>query len=174
MKIQNMTRCALMATLMVLCAWIAVPVEELAVSLQTFGVFLALRILGGRLGTAAVAVYLGLGALGLPVFTGFQGGIGVLLGPTGGYLWGFAAAAAVWWALEKRLPDFMNMILGLAVCYACGAGWYFCFYARAGLVQILMICVVPYLIPDLLKLFLVMIVHSRLEKLRIWRKQPWN
>ena len=92
MKIRKMTRCALLAAVMAVCAWISVPVGELAVSLQTFAVFLTLGFLGGRLGSAAVLVYLLLGAAGVPVFAGFRGGIGVLLGPTGGYLWGFLAA----------------------------------------------------------------------------------
>ena len=84
----------------------------------------------------AVAAYLLLGFAGLPVFSGFQGGPGVLLGATGGYILGFLAAAAVYWAVTARLGDRTGvkaaaMALGLLVCYAFGTAWFLAVYARA-------------------------------------------
>ena len=165
MKIRSMTRCAVFAAAMGVCAWLAVPMGDIAVSLQTFAIFLTLGVLGGRDGTATCFVYLALGAVGLPVFTGFQGGLGVLLGPTGGYLWGFLAAGIVYWLLENRLPRWVCMSLGMLVCYACGTGWYYFAFGNAGLWAVMLKCVVPYLLPDAVKLSLALSLIPRMKLL---------
>ena len=85
MRTRELARAALFAALIAICSWISIP-TAVPFTLQTFAVFLALGVLGGKLGTLSVAVYLLLGAVGLPVFAGFQGGLGALLGATGGYL----------------------------------------------------------------------------------------
>ena len=161
-SIRNMTRAALFAALMALCAWISIPVSEIGFTLQTFGVFLTLGLLGGKWGTASILIYLLLGTVGLPVFSGFRGGPGVLAGATGGYLWGFLFSGLIYWALERlgRLPA---MIAGQMVCYLCGSLW-FLVYAGGGLEWILLTCVVPYLIPDALKLWLADALCRRLNK----------
>ena len=164
MKIRKMTRCAVLAALMAVCAWISVPMGELAVSLQTFAVFLTLGLLGGRLGSATVLVYLLLGSAGLPVFTGFRGGIGVLLGPTGGYLWGFLAACLLYWLLEDRLPQWLSMALAMMICYVCGTLWYFFVYANSGVWAVILTCVVPYIVPDMIKIILALTVSGRLRE----------
>ena len=94
---------ALFTVLLTVCTWISVPVPPVPFTLQTFAVFAALGTLGGRRGTYAVGAYLLLGLAGAPVFSGFQGGAGVLLGATGGYILGFLASAALYWALTARL-----------------------------------------------------------------------
>ena len=98
----DMAYIALFAVLMAVCAWITIPMT-VPFTLQIFAVFAALATLGGHRGTYAVAVYLLLGAVGVPVFSGFRGGIGVLLDTTGGYIIGFVAAALVYWLLTARL-----------------------------------------------------------------------
>ena len=163
MAVKNMTRCGLFAALLCVCAWLSLPLGGLVISLQSFGLFLALGTLGGKRGTVCVAVYLALGAVGLPVFTGFQSGFGALLGPTGGYLWGFLAAALVYWGLEKRLPRWICMALGMAVCYACGTAWYLMAFG-GGFFPVLALCVLPYLLPDAIKLGLALLLSRRLEK----------
>lgn len=160
--VRNMTRSALFAALMSLCAWLSLPVGQLAVSLQSFAVLLALGVLGGKRGTAAVAVYLALGAVGLPVFTGFRGGFSVLLGPTGGYLWGFLLAGGLFWLLEKRLRVWVNMILALLCCYACGTAWYAAMYG-GDVWAVLGLCVAPYLLPDGCKLALALLCCRKLK-----------
>lgn len=162
MKLRDLVRCSCCAALMAICAWMAVPVADVAFTMQTFGVFLTLLLLGGGKGTVACAVYLLLGAIGLPVFSGFQGGLGVLLGPTGGYLLGFLALCLCYWALKKPLGDLIAMILGLLTCYVCGTVWFYATYG-GGLCAVLLKCVVPYLIPDVLKLFLAMIIRKRIR-----------
>ena len=159
---KNMVLCSLFASLMAICAWISVPVFDIAFTLQTFAVFLALGLLGGKWGTAAVLIYLLLGAVGMPVFSGFRGGIGMLAGVTGGYLWGFLLSGLVYWSLERfgKLPA---MIAGLAVCYLCGSIWFY-WYAGGGLWLILLRCVVPYLLPDAAKLTLAYMLTRRLSR----------
>jgi biotin transport system substrate-specific component len=170
MKIRDLTLCAMFAALMALCAWIALPLGAVHVTLQTFALYLALCLLGGKLGSAACGVYILLGAVGLPVFSGFRGGIGMLLGASGGYIWGFLASALVYWLVTamlgtRRGVQLSAMILSLFTCYACGTAWYLLVWLEgAGLSAALMQCVVPYLLPDLAKLVLAWIITRRLRR----------
>ena len=157
-----MTPASLFAALLAICAWICIPVSDIGITLQTFGVFLALSLLGGKWGSVSVLLYLLLGAVGLPVFSGFRGGMGHLVGVTGGFLWGFFLSALVYWALEK-LGSKIAMLGGLLACYFCGCIWFYC-YSGGGLVFILLRCVAPYVIFDLAKLWLADRLASRLKK----------
>ena len=163
------------AALLAVCSWISIPaVPPLPpFTMQTFGVFLILLLLGGRRGFYAVAVFLLLGAAGLPVFSHFTGGVGVLLGTTGGYLLGFLFTAALYWALERftvRRPALRiaALALGLAVCYAFGTAWFMALYARQsgaiGLGTALGWCVLPFIVPDLVKLALAWGLGAALKK----------
>lgn len=163
MTVKNMTRCALFSALMCVCAWLSLPLGGVVVSLQSFALFLTLLVLGGKRGSLCVGVYLALGAVGLPVFTGFQGGVGALVGPTGGYLWGFLAAALLYWCLENRLPHWICLSLGMAVCYACGTIWYLLAFGGE-FFPVLALCVLPYLLPDGIKLALALLIGKRLKK----------
>jgi len=162
--VRDMSYIAVCVALMAICAWLVVPSSP-PFTMQTMAVFLAVGLLGGRRGSLAVAVYLLLGAVGLPVFSAFQGGFGVLLGATGGYLLGFLFAALAMWAAEPfSLPLPLRMVLGLLVCYAFGTCWYMNFYLAAGgsgnLFVVLGICVLPFLLPDLAKIaFALLLVH---------------
>lgn len=166
---------ALFAVLMAVCAWITIPMPQPLVqfTLQTFAVFMALLTLGGRRGTCAVAVYLLLGAVGVPVFSGMQGGLGVLLGSTGGYIVGFIAMALVYWLLTARLETSLPAsvaacVLGLAVCYAFGTAWYLAVYTSTkgplGLMTALGWCVFPFILPDLCKLALAAALARRVKR----------
>lgn len=171
MKVRDMVLCALFAALMAVCAWICVPLGGMTFTLQTFGIFLALLTLGGKRGFLSVVLYLLLGAVGLPVFSGFQGGIGTFFGVTGGYLWGFFGASLVYWLLTGLFGDRARLIavlLGILICYACGAGWMAFVMLRdgssGGVWQVLTVFVLPYLLPDGLKLALAWTVAKRLKK----------
>lgn len=163
--IRNLTRCALCTALLCLCGWLTIPLPGISLTMQTFGVFLTLLLLGGGRGSLTVLLYLLLGCAGLPVFSGFQGGIGILLGPTGGYLWGFLAASLIFWLAESRLAPPYSMTLSLLSCYACGTLWYAYGYldGTGSLMPILAQCVLPYLLPDCLKLWLAYRVSKRLQ-----------
>ena len=159
---------ALFAALLVICTWIAIPTRP-PFTMQTFAVFAAALTLGRR-GTLAVAVYLTLGALGVPVFSGFGGGIGHLAGITGGYAIGFLPAAYIaGWAAERSrgvLGRTLGCAAGLLVCYAFGTAWYAWGYARgaAGVGAALMTCVVPFLLPDAAKIALALLLSKRLRR----------
>lgn len=157
-----MALAGLFAALMTICAWISLPVLDIAFTMQTFGIFLALGILGGKWGTVSILLYLLLGTVGLPVFSGFQGGIGALVGVTGGYLWGFLFSGLTYWLLERfgRLPA---MAAGMLVCYFCGSAW-FLIWSGGGIGFVLLRCVVPYIIPDAVKLSMAYTLSCRLSK----------
>ena len=158
-----MVLCSLFAALTAVCAWISLPVADIAFTLQTFAVFLSLGLLGGKWGCVSILIYLTLGAVGLPVFAGFRGGIGMLLGTTGGYLWGFLAGGLVYWGLEKLCKP-LGMIAGLLACYLCGTWWFSLYAGGAGFWASMVKCVVPYLIPDGVKLYLARTLSEKLKK----------
>ena len=159
-----MVASALFAALISICAWISIPAGDIAFTLQTFGVFLALGVLGGKWGCASICVYLMLGVAGVPVFSAFQGGLGVLLGPTGGYLWGFAAAGLVYWGFEKLCKP-VGVILAIFACYGCGCFWFMRYAGgTVGFVAAMVKCVLPYLIPDTVKLYLAYTLADRIRK----------
>ena len=167
----DMAYIALFAVLMAVCAWITIPMT-VPFTLQIFAVFAALVTLGGRRGTYAVIVYLLLGAVGLPVGAGFQGGLGWLLGTTGGYIVGFLCIALIYWLMTAKLGESLPVVvaacvLGLVVCYAFGTAWFLVVYARnsgpIGLMTALGWCVFPYIIPDLVKLALAVFLSRRVK-----------
>ena len=158
-----MVLASLFAALTAVCAWISIPIPPVAFTLQTFAVLLSLGVLGGKWGTVSILLYLLLGMVGLPVFTGFQSGAAALPGPTGGFLWGFLLAGCVYWLLERlgRLPA---MIAAQLVSYLCGSLWFSYYAGNAGIAAAALTCVVPYLIPDAAKLALAYTMAARIGK----------
>lgn len=171
LKTREITYIGLFAAVMCICSWISVPMT-IPFTLQTFAVFLATALLGIRLGTITVVTYVLLGAIGLPVFSGFKGGIGVLLGPTGGYIIGFIFSAMttgliIGYKGRSRAVMAIAMAAGLLVCYIFGTVWFMQIYTGAGkavsLVTVLGWCVIPYIIPDCCKILAAVIVADRLK-----------
>ena len=171
MRTVDMAYIAMFAVVMAVCAWISIP-AAVPFTLQTLGVFLAVGMLGGKRGTLAVLIYLLLGAVGMPVFAGFNGGLGYMLGSTGGYIVGFALSALTMWGFEAMLGRktwvlAVSMVLGLAVCYAFGTAWFMVVYARntgaIGLMTALGWCVIPYIVPDLVKIALALLLQKLLS-----------
>ncbi len=163
---------ALMAVIIAVCSWISIP-TTVPFTLQTFGVFMAVGLLGGKKGTISVLVYILLGAVGVPVFAGFSGGIGVLFGTTGGYIVGFLLSGLVYWAMTaafgEKLPIMIiAMVIGLLVCYAFGTAWFMIVYAKntapIGLMTALGWCVFPFIIPDCIKIALAVVLTKQLKK----------
>lgn len=162
---------ALGAVLIVLCAWASIPFA-IPITLQLFGVFCCLELLGGRNGTIAIAVYLALGAAGLPVFAGFVGGFGALVGVTGGYLWGMLAIGLLYWlgtaaAGTRTAVRAALLIAGLLVCYAIGTAWFMNVQSlsgsKVGLWAALGSCVLPFIPFDLAKLVGAMLIAKRIK-----------
>lgn len=163
---------AMMTALMAVCSWISIP-SAVPFTLQTFAVFCAVSLIGGKRSLFAITSYLLIGAAGVPVFSGFTGGIGVILGANGGYLTGFIFTALICWGAEKipvRNPAVMitAMIIGLAAVYVFGTAWFILIYTeKSGAVtlsQALKWCVIPFIIPDLIKLLLALTITKRLRK----------
>lgn len=171
-KTRDMIYIGLFAGLMAVCSWLSVP-AAVPFTMQTFGVFLAAGVLGGKRGTWAILVYLLLGAVGIPVFQGFTGGPGILFGNTGGYLLGFIGTALTMWGIERLLGGktwalALAMLLGLAVCYAFGTVWFLAVYTQSveavSFATVLGCCVGPFVIPDLIKIGLALALCKRLKK----------
>ena len=171
-KTYDMAYIAVFAVLMAVCSWISIP-TTVPFTLQTFGVFMAVGVLGGKRGSLSVLVYILLGAVGVPVFSGFSGGIGVIFNSTGGYIVGFLLAALIMWGMEKILGkkpavQILSMVLGLIGCYALGTMWFMVVYARntgaVGLGTVLGWCVIPFIIPDLVKIALAFVLSRRVRK----------
>ena len=145
---------------------IPLPFSPVPISLTNFAIFLAIFILGMKNGTISFIIYLLLGAVGVPVFSSFRGGLQVLAGPTGGYLIGFIFLALIMgFALDhfdrKLVPTIIGMIIGMAVCYAFGTVW------LAKLLSLsfkegLMMGVIPYLPGDAAKIIIAAIVGPKL------------
>ena len=167
MNAAAMTRVALMAAFTAVAAQIAIPLEPVPFTLQVLAVVLTGLLLGPRYGAVAMAIYLLVGAVGIPVFAGFRGGLGVLVGDTGGYLLAYplaaalagVAAGAVANAPRRRalVVGFLWGSLALAVIYALGATW---LAVLAGLSPgaALVAGVVPFVVFDLIKVGLANLV----------------
>ena len=170
-KVLDLVYIAIGAALIAICSWISIP-TAVPFTLQTFAVFFVLLALGGERGTLATLVYVLLGAVGVPVFAGFSGGIGVLLGNTGGYIIGFLFTGLIYILFTKFFKKNIVMkvvalVLGLAVCYAFGTAWFMHVYMKSsgevGLLTVLGWCVFPFIIPDLIKLALAVVISKRIE-----------
>lgn len=158
--------------LMAICSWICIP-TAVPVTLQTFAVFAAIAILGMKNSVTAIIVYIVLGIAGVPVFAGFRGGIGALFSPTGGYVIGFVGMAIVSGALinkfgKKQGVMFFSMAAGLLVCYVFGTVWILMLYADgiygAGIVAVLTYCVFPFVITDIVKIILAIILDKKVSR----------
>ena len=170
-KVLDLVYIAIGAALIAICSWISIP-TAVPFTLQTFAVFFVLLALGGERGTLATLVYVLLGAVGVPVFAGFSGGIGVLLGNTGGYIIGFLFTGLIYILFTKFFKKNIVMkvvalVLGRAVCYAFGTAWFMHVYMKSsrevGLLTVLGWCVFPFIVPDLLKLALAVVISKRIE-----------
>ncbi len=161
---------AIGVAMLTVCAWTSIPLT-IPITLQTFAICLVAALLGTRLGLWTVAVYILLGAVGVPVFSGFRGGMGALLGTTGGYIIGFLFTALVVGLAVDRLGRktpvlILSMVIGVLICYAFGTAWFVLVYTKSsggiGIVTALSWCVFPYLIPDGVKIVLATILTGRL------------
>lgn len=151
---------ALTIAIMAVSAWITVPIGPIPFTLQMFAVTFAILVLTPKQAIGAIAGYLALGAIGVPVFSGMRGGVGVLMGPTGGFLWGYligvALAVGVLALFRSRgIDNFATgVICGLiftAIAYACGWLQYM-FVAGVGPIESLLVTVAPFIVVDIVKI----------------------
>lgn len=170
---RQVTVVALGAALIAVCAWLSVP-AAVPFTMQTFAVCLTAALLGARSGLWAVGGYLLLGAAGAPVFSGFRGGIAALLDTTGGYLVGFLFTALIVGLAAERLgrkPAVLiaSMAAGVLACYVFGTAWFLLVYTKSrgaiGVTTAVSWCVLPYLVPDGIKIALAALLTRRLYPL---------
>lgn len=166
-RVRSLCLTALFTTLLSIGAWITIPVGMPPYTMQSFVLYCALWLLPFKQSFSAVALYLLMGAIGLPVFAGFQGGFGVLLGPTSGYLLGFLLMPLIMLGAKKTTASrILFCALGSLSCYILGTAWYMIAYAgvtTAAFTAALVQCVLPFILPDALKLTLAVFVCKRLE-----------
>lgn len=170
MKIRDLTLIPLFSALISVCAWITIPVPFAApITLQTFAVFLTYMLLGGKRGSFSVLVYILLGAVGVPVFSGFRGGLSHIFSPGGGYIIGFLGMGLVCLLFETvfrrvRYGYAVGALIGLLVCYLFGTVWFVALYeGNIDFISVLLMCVIPYIPFDLLKFSLACIVAKKLK-----------
>ena len=168
---RKMAFTAVMTVVICICSWLTIPFT-VPFTMQTFAVFCALLLLGGKTGILSIGLYILMGMIGLPVFSGFRGGIGHILAPTGGYIVGFLFMGLFYLLFEgilKKRPGLCFPVLlgGLFICYLIGTLWFGMVYSAKGteysFLKILGLCVFPYLIPDVVKLLLALFVSKRLK-----------
>lgn len=171
LQTRDLARTAVFAALIVVCTHLSIPLPTgVPLTLQTFAIALAGFLLGPLYGALAVLVYLLLGAAGLPVFSGFAGGVGRFAGPTGGFLWGFPLLALGCGLLRRK--GFLRLLPGLGgllLCHLLGAAWY-AHTASLAFSAAAMAVSVPFLPKDALSLVLALLLALALEKRRALRQ----
>ena len=159
MKTKTIIVCALFAALMCVFSVMSVPIGPVPISMGLFGIMLAAGVLGLKRGTISVAVFILIGAAGIPVFTGFRGGVALLVGPTGGYIWSYVPMTALIGLLtldpprnkyRNMLRFFLAFLAGTVLCYAMGTAQ-FMYVQSVGLKAALAACVLPFIPFDILK-----------------------
>lgn len=172
-KTYDLVYVSMFAILLAICSWLSIP-TMVPFTLQTFGIFFTLLMLGGKQGTSVILLYLLLGSIGLPVFSNFGAGIGYLLGNTGGYTLGFLATGLMFWLFEiifprKALMQVIALLLGLILCYLFGTFWILNLSISSGNIlgfrAVFSMCVLPFIVPDLCKLWLAYLLSKRFRNL---------
>ena len=160
--IQQIAMIAVMTAVTCVLAPLSVPIGPVPISLTNLVIYFSLFILGTKKGTISYLIYLLIGLVGIPVFSGFTSGPGKLFGPTGGYLIGFIPLALIAGYFinhfhNKKALSFLGMILGTAVCYALGTTW-------LAIQAALMAGVVPFLPGDFIKMILALLIAPQIRK----------
>ena len=173
LKSHSLALCSQGIALLVVCSWISIPFGPVPFTLQTFALVFILVLFKPKEAIFCVLVYLLAGFIGLPVFAGFRGGIATCLGPTGGFLWGFAIAIVITSFIaamsEKLQVKLLSAALFMLISYICGLVQ-FAFVTGTTFVEAFFVSIVPFVIFDALKLFVGCIaalkVKSSLSRLR--------
>lgn len=152
---QDITRAAAAVALLAVSAWVTVPLGPVPFTLQTMALTFVLVALPGREAVLAVVVYVLLGAVGAPVFSGMRGGVGVLFGPTGGFILGFVLAALVAALVRRSLDasparDVLVAVLTIVCSHGVGVAW-LATVGSMGLVPAFLAGSAPFLLLDVIK-----------------------
>lgn len=156
MKAQKIALTGILAAIICLLAPLSLPTGAVPISLATFAIYIIACTVKVKNSVSAVIIYILLGAIGLPVFSSFRGGFHVIAGVTGGYIIGYIPCTIIIGILtekfEKRKWIYpASMVLGSLVCYLIGTLWYMR-QAESGLTAALAVCVVPFIVGDIIKI----------------------
>ena len=166
---KNLTLCALFAALTAVFSQLSIQIGAIPLNLATLSVFIAGGLLGWKYGALSQIVYVLLGVFGAPVFNNFTGGIGIVIGKTGGYIVGYVVAAFLVGLISNKLKKYqaivlpVSMALGLLACYFLGTAW-FMFVTGTKLWQALAWCVFPFILGDGIKILVATILVITLRK----------
>lgn len=180
-KTSYLILCSLFAALLAICSYITIPLPftPIPLNLGMLGVFLAGGLLGPKYGAISAIVYVLMGAVGMPVFAGFQGGLGIIAGPVGGFIVGYPVAVFITGlVVEKGCPCIKNaagqsspaalcisgMSLGLLTCYSLGTLW-FMVTTGTGIGAAMVSCVIPFIPADIIKILAGTLLISKLRPL---------
>ena len=168
-SVQKMAIIALMTAILCILAPISIPVfvSPVPISLGVLAIYLTAYVLSPLDATISVIIFILLGTFGLPVFSGYSGGLSKLVGPTGGYIIGFLFTvyiSSLFIHMKKGIIfDVIGMITGLALCYILGTIW-FSYQQGKGFIASLLLCVVPFLIGDAIKIIVAVILGTQINK----------
>ena len=171
MSTRTLTLTAMLTALLCICGPLTLPLGPIPLSLTTAVLMLMGLLLGGRRATLCCGVYLMIGLLGVPVCSGFTGGLGTFAGPTGGFLLGYLPLTALCGFVcarrERRLVQLLAFLAGTAILYLAGTAWY-CWQTGVSVQAAMTVCVLPFLPGDALKILAVLTggnaVKTRLKK----------
>ena len=164
----TMTMVALMAAVLCVLAPFSIPIGPIPISLATFGLYLTVMILGGKKAIIVCLMYLLIGFVGVPVFSGFSGGPMKLIGPTGGYFFGYLLLTLIaGWFVDKfpkkRVMCLFGFILGTAACYVVGTAW-LAFQLKMNFASALVVGVLPFLAGDVIKIAVAMWIGTLVRR----------
>lgn len=172
-KVKNLAMTGMFTALLCVLSPVTIPFPGgIGVTLSVFIILLITYVAGMKRALLCCVLYLLIGAVGLPVFAGFQGGLGCITGPTGGYLAGYPAmvmVAGLFIKIGKDRKAFMitGNCMGVLVCYILGNLWYM-YTMNAGFCQALAVCVLPFVVFDIIKIVLVCIIGPIIKKHIKW------
>ena len=163
----RLTMTAVMTAVTCILAPFSISIGPIPISFTNLAIYFALYLLGWKSATVSYLVYVLIGLVGLPVFSGFSGGLGKLMGPTGGYIVGFLPMAVIAGIgidrCSKRWLQLLSMLAGTLVCYAFGTAWY-CMQTGSTLMSALILCVFPFIPGDLIKMAAAMSIGPVIKK----------
>lgn len=166
-KIHTITECALFSAIICVLSPFVIPLGPIPFSLSLFAVMFTAMVLPCKKATASVIVYILAGASGVPVFSGFQGGVNILLGPTGGYIWSYVIVVTVI-SLSGKMHLSWRLVfsfVSLVICYLCGTAQYAIVTETESIWTSLIICVIPFIPLDIIKTAFAVFLGGRVKNI---------
>lgn len=165
MKTSDMTKIALFTAIICILAPLSIPIGPIPISFTNLVLYFSVYIIGTKKSVVSYIAYCLLGIFGLPVFSGYSGGFAKAVGPTGGYLLGFIFMIIISGIIinkcSNKFIQFLGMFIGTAAAYAFGTIWY-CIESNSGVISALMICVVPFIIGDIIKIIIALFAGNKI------------